>query len=166
MAHDASTKDQLRRLYIFERLPIEKAAEQCGVSAATARRWKYAAAEFGDDWDKVRAAHTMAGTDLEDIARQLLTDLVLQFKATMDAIAAEPDISPAARVEMLTSLSDSYNKAISANKKLLPTTSKLAVALEVIEKLSAHLKLRRPELLGAFLEELEPFGQMLEKELK
>ena len=107
----------------------------------------------------------MAGKDLEDIARQLLTDLVLQFTATMDALARE-DIPASERVTLLTSLSDSYNKAISANKKLLPETSRLAVALEVLEKLADGLKTKRPESLGAFLDELEPFGAQLEKELK
>ena len=165
MAHDQATKDKLRRLYIFERLSLEIAAGQCGVSFATARRWKDKAETAGDNWEKLRAAHTMAGTDLEDIARQLLTDLVLQFKATMDALDRE-DIPASERVTLLTSLSDSYNKAISANKKLLPETSRLAVALEVLEKLADWLKTKRPELLGAFLDELEPFGAMLEKELK
>ena len=165
MAHDQATKDKLRRLYVFERLSLEIAAGQCGVSFATARRWKDKAETAGDNWEKLRAAHTMAGKDLEDIARQLLTDLVLQFKATMDALSRE-DIPASERVTLLTSLSDSYNKAISANKKLLPETSRLAVALEVLEKLADWLKTKRPELLGAFLDEPEPFGAMLEKELK
>lgn len=165
MAHGQETRDKLRRLYVFERLSLEVAAGQCGVSFATARRWKDKAETAGDNWEKLRAAHTMAGKDLEDIARQLLTDLVLQFKATMDALARE-DIPASERVTLLTSLSDSYNKAISANKKLLPETSRLAVALEVLEKLADWLKTKRPELLGAFLDELEPFGAMLEKELK
>lgn len=165
MAHDQATKDKLRRLYVFERLSLEIAAGQCGVSFATARRWKDKAETAGDNWEKLRAAHTMVGKDLEDIARQLLTDLVLQFKATMDALSRE-DIPASERVTLLTSLSDSYNKAISANKKLLPETSRLAVALEVLEKLADWLKTKRPELLGAFLDELEPFGAMLEKELK
>jgi hypothetical protein len=38
--------------------------------------------------------------------------------------------------------------------------------LEVLEKLADWLKTKRPELLGAFLDELEPFGAQLEKELK
>ena len=165
MAHDQATKDKLRRLYVFERLSLEIAAGQCGVSFATARRWKDKAETAGDNWEKLRTAHTMAGKDLEDIARQLLTDLVLQFKATMEALSRE-DIPASERVTLLTSLSDSYNKAISANKKLLPETSRLAVALEVLEKLADWLKTKRTELLGAFLDELEPFGALLEKELK
>ena len=67
---------------------------------------------------------------------------------------------------LLTSLSDSYNKAISANRKLLPETSRLATALEVINRLADYLKLKRPDLLGGFLEVLEDFGSELERELK
>lgn len=165
MAHDGQTKEQLRRLYVFERLSLEKAAVQIGVSLPTARRWKQQAAEFGDDWDKLRAAHTLAGTDLEDVARQLLTDLVLQFKATMEALQVA-EIGAAERVQLLTSLSDSYNKAISANKKLMPETSKLAVALQVVEMLAAYLKQHKPDLLMDFMQILEPFGKTLEKELR
>lgn len=165
MAHDVNTKTELRRLYLFERLSLEVAAAQVGVSLPTARRWKQQAAEFGDDWDKLRAAHTLAGTDLEDVARQLLTDLVLQFKATMEALQ-EAEIGAAERVQLLTSLSDSYNKAISANKKLMPETSKLAVALQVVEMLAAYLKQHKPDLLMDFMQILEPFGKTLEKELK
>lgn len=165
MAHDVNTKAELRRLYVFERLSLDVAAAQVGVSLPTARRWKQQAQEFGDDWDKLRAAHTLAGTDLEDVARQLLTDLVLQFKATMEALQ-EAEIGAAERVQLLTSLSDSYNKAISANKKLMPETSKLAVALQVVEMLAAYLKQHKPDLLMDFMQILEPFGKFLEKELK
>ena len=165
MAHDVNTKTELRRLYLFERLSLEVAAAQVGVSLPSARRWKQQAAEFGDDWDKLRAAHTLAGTDLEDVARQLLTDLVLQFKATMEALQVA-EIGAAERVQLLTSLSDSYNKAISANKKLMSETSKLAVALQVVEMLAAYLKQHKPDLLMDFMQILEPFGKALEKELK
>lgn len=165
MAYTQSTKDELRRAYVFQRLSLDKAASISGVSYATAQRWKRQAAAGGDDWDKVKAAHTLAGGELEDIGRQLLTDLVLQFKATMELVKLDSDIDAKTRVELLTSLSDSYNKAISANRKLLPETSKLAVALTVLEQLAAYIGKQRPELLGHFLEILEPFGQMIEREL-
>ncbi len=122
MAHSQETKDQLRHRYVFERLPLEKAAGLSGVSVPTARRWKQQAQDFGDDWGKLRSAHTLAGTDLEEVARTLLTDLVLQFKATMDALAADGKMDAKTRVELLTSLSDSYNKAISANLKNVDCT--------------------------------------------
>lgn len=166
MAYTQSTKDELRRAYVFQRLSLDKAANISGVSYATAQHWKRQAAAGGDDWDKVKAAHTLAGGELEDIGRQLLTDLVLQFHATMELVKLDSDIDAKTRVELLASLSDSYNKSISANRKILPETSKLAVALKVLEQLAAYIGEQRPELLGHFLEILEPFGQMIERELK
>lgn len=166
MAHSQATKDELRRLYVFEQLSLEKAANVMSVSYGTAQRWKNQAQKQGDDWDKVKSAHSLAGGELEDVARQILTDLVLQFKATMELVKADIEIDAKTRVELLTSLSDSYNKAISANRKLMPETSKLAVAMQVLQKFAEHLKTHKPELMTEFLDVLEPFGQEIEQELK
>ena len=166
MAHSQETKQKLRQLYVFDHVALEAAAVQCRVSYNTARRWKSEAADYGDDWDKLRAAHTIAGGELEEIARQLLTDLVLQFKATMDQLQADAELDAKTQVELLTSLSDSYNKAISANKRLLPETSQLAVALEVLQRLAEYIRKHRPALLVEFMDVLEPFGAALETELK
>lgn len=166
MAYPQAVRDELRELYVFERLSLEMAAKQVGISIATARRWKFSAEETGDNWDKLRAAHTMAGSELEDIARQILTDLVLQFKATMDAIAADAEIDAQTRVELLTSLSDSYNKAISANRKLTPEASKLAIALQVIELLTEFISAKHSKHLSVFVGILEAFAPVLERELK
>ncbi|MDO4434859.1 MAG: DUF1804 family protein [Cardiobacteriaceae bacterium] len=160
MAHDVTLKDKLRQLYCFERMGLERAADLCQISYASAKRWKSEAKQNGDNWDKVRAAHTIAGGEIEDVARQLLTDLVLQFKATMDALNHEP-LEAKERVALLTSLADSYHKAIAANKKLLPETSKLAIALLVLERLADYLKLKKPDLLQPFIEILAPFGETL-----
>lgn len=166
MAHSQSTKDDLRKKYIFDGLSLAMAAVMTEVSYPTAQRWKNIAKDAGDDWDKVKIAHSMAGGDLEDMSRQILTDFIIQFKSAMDALKADVDLKPSTRVELLTSLADSYNKAIGANRKMLPETSKLAVALEVLEKLAAHLREHKPELLPEFMDVLEPFGRILEKELK
>lgn len=165
MAYAQSTKDELRQAYVFQRLSLDKAASVIGVSYATAQRWKRQAAAGGDDWDKVKSAHTLAGGELEDMGRQLLTDFVLQFHATMELVKLDSDIDAKTRVELLASLSDSYNKSISANRKILPETSKLAVALKVLEGLVAYIGEQRPELLGHFLEILEPFGEKIAREL-
>ena len=166
MAHSQATKDDLRKRYIFEGLSLAMAAVMCEVSYPTAQRWKNAAAENGDDWDKVKTAHSMAGGDLEDISRQILTDFIIQFKATMDAIKTADDIAPNQRVEMLTSLADAYNKTVASSRKLLPETSKLAIALQVLELLADYLQEHKPELLPDFMALLEPFGQTLDGALK
>lgn len=166
MAHSKTTRDALRRSYVFDRLSLDKAASVNGVSYPTARNWKNKAKAGGDDWDKIRTAHTMAGGEIEDIARQLLTDLIVQYQTTIDLIKGDSEINAIQRVELLTSLSDSYNKALSASKKLVPETSKLATALEVLDKLSDYIKANNPQQLIAFVEILQGFAEKLEKELK
>lgn len=166
MAHPQETRDDLRKKYIFDGLPLATAAKQCKVSYPTAQRWKNVAAEGGDDWDKVKVARSMAGGDLEDTSRQILTDFIIQFKTTMDIIKDTKDVSAMDRVEMLTSLADAYNKTVASSRKLLPETSKLAVALQVLEMLAKYIQQHKPELLMEFMSVLEPFGREIEKELK
>lgn len=166
MAHSQATKDDLRKKYIFDGLSLAIAAKQCKVSYPTAQRWKNVAAEAGDNWDKVKVASTMAGGDIEGVSREILTGFIIQFKATMDAIKDDHMVSAMDRVEMLTSLADAYNKTVASSRKLLPETSKLAVALQVLELLAKHIQEHKPELLIEFMSVLEPFGRLIEKELK
>lgn len=166
MAHSQATKDDLRKKYIFDGLSLTMAAVTTDVGYATAQRWKNQAADAGDDWDKVKVAHTMAGGDLEDISRQILTDFIIQFKATMESIKATDDIGPGQRVEMLTSLADAYNKTVASSRKLLPETSKLAIALQVLEMLAKYIQEHKPDLLIEFMSVLDPFGDLISKELK
>lgn len=166
MAHSQSTKDDLRKKYIFEGLSLAMAAVMCEVSYPTAQRWKNQAADANDNWDKVKVAHTMAGGDFEDMSRQILTDFIIQFKATMDMVKTTEQILPSQRVEMLTSLADAYNKTIASSRKILPETSKLAVALQVLELLAKYIQEHKPDLLIEFMSVLDPFGDLIAKELK
>ena len=129
MAHDKDKKNQVRKSYVFDGLSLASCAMLADVSYSTAQRWKNVAKDNDDDWDKLKAANTLAGSDLEDIGRQILTDFIVQFKSTMDMIREDETLTASQRVELLTSLSDSYNKAIAANKKIMPETNKLAVSL-------------------------------------
>ncbi|MGL5627928.1 MAG: DUF1804 family protein [Plesiomonas shigelloides] len=164
MAHPQETRDKLRRAYIFGQMSLEIASAQSGVAFVTARRWKKEAQDTGDDWDKLRAAHVMAGGGLEDIGRAVLTSLVTQYQTTLEQLTTDSQLSPKERVELLASLADAFNKATSASKKILPETNKLAVAMEVLQKLSEFIAEQHPQHLTAFVEVLEPFGQELEKD--
>lgn len=55
MAHDPKVRNQLRAKYL-QGMPLTTAADVCKVSYQTARNWKRAAKEAGDDWDISRAA--------------------------------------------------------------------------------------------------------------
>ncbi|MCD2832345.1 DUF1804 family protein, partial [Pseudomonas aeruginosa] len=128
-------------------------------------RWKQQAEAEGDDWDKAQSAQLLAGGGLEDVARQVLAGLVTQFQATMEAIQVDAEIKPAVKVQLLASLADAYNKTVSASKRVLPETSALATAMEVLQRLASFIRERFPQHAQAFAEVLEPFGEIIAKEI-
>ena len=163
MAYPKDTRDKVRRAYVFNQLSLELVAAQHGVTFKTARRWKTDAKEAGDDWEAIRVAHTMASGGMEEVARSVLTGLIIQFQATIEQINTTPDLNPIAKVTALASLSDAYNKAVSASKRVLPETSQLAISLEVLQMFSGFIQEHYPQHLHAFAEVLEPFGNLIEK---
>ncbi|OHX21230.1 DUF1804 family protein [Chromobacterium sphagni] len=163
MAHTPETRDKVRRLYVFDRISLEVAAMQCGVSMSAASRWKRESADTGDDWDKVRAAALLAGDGIESIARAALAGFMTQYQATMDALTANDQIPAEKKVAMLASLADSFNKTIAASKRVLPETSQLATAMEVVQRMATFIRDKYPKHANAFVEVLEPFGEELAK---
>lgn len=163
MAHPAETRDKLRRAYVFDRLSLEVAALKCGVSYGTASRWKSSALDKGDDWDKAQSAQLLAGGSIEDIGRQMLAGLVTQYQSSMDELTRNAEINPATKVQLLASLADAFNKTVAASKRILPETSELATAMEVVQLLAGFVRQRYPQHAGAFAELLEPFGDELAK---
>jgi len=161
MAHPQKSRDKLRRAFVFERLSLDVAASRVGVSYGTAARWKKQAQAAGDDWDKACAAQLMSDGGIEAVARQALAGLVTQYQATMEAIAGEPDMKPAVKVQMLASLADAYNKTVAASKRILPETSELATAMQVVQHLAGFIRDKFPQHREAFAEVLEPFGEVL-----
>ena len=163
MAHPKETREKVRRLYVFDGQPLEMAAVMASVAIGTARRWKDADKQMGDDWDKVRAAHTIAGGGLEELSRSILTGFLVQYQATMEKINADEELPAMAKVEMLTSLADAFTKTTAASRKVLPETSQLATAIEVLNMFGEFVQQKYPKHLQAFVEMLEPFGAEIEK---
>lgn len=164
MAHDDTKRQALRAAYVHDRLPLEEAARKAGVPISTAQRWKRQARAAGEDWDKLRAATLLAGEGMENVARQMLADYVVQHKALMEEISADTELGPAAKVDMLASLADSFNKTVAASRRVLPETDKLATALGVVNRLADFVREHFPQHVPAFVEILEPFGETLAKE--
>lgn len=67
-------------------------------------------------------------------------------------------------VDMLASLADAFNKAVSASKKILPETDKLATAIDVIQRLGQFISDKYPQHNVVFVEILEAFADVLEKD--
>ncbi len=158
MAHSATVKAACRRSYI-NNMPLAQVATAHGVPLATLRTWKRKAAEKGDDWDKLRAANLLAGEGMEAVARQTLSDYVVQHKALMEDIITAADMTAQQKTQALASLADSFSKTISASRRVLPETNELSVALRVIQMLTEFVRKDFPQHAAALLEVLEPFAE-------
>lgn len=163
MAHPDETRRAVRASYVFDQMSLELAAPMHGVPVATARRWIREARAAGDDWEKARGAQMIAGGGMEDVVRQTMAAMVQQVQATMTAIQIAEDMPPAAKVQALASLADSYNKLMAASKRLMPETDKLGVAMDVVQRFAEFIGKRKPALAGEFVEQIEAFGEVLAK---
>ncbi len=162
MAYSAEMRRGVRAAYVYERLPLERAAERHGVAHTTAARWKRVAEAAGDDWDRARAAASLSGEGIRSVAQAVLEDYLLQHKATLEALRdPETPISPIARAEVLSRLSDSFHKTVAAHTRMSPELSRLAVAMDVMQQLAAFIREHYPQHVTGFLEVLEPFGERL-----
>lgn len=158
MAHSDDTRRAVRAAFVHDQLGLEVAAVKCGVPVATARRWIRDARDAGDDWEKARTAQMIAGGGMEAIARQTMAMFSQQAQATLQMLQDDTQIAPLERSKALASLADSFNKLVASNARLMPETDKLAVALDVIKRLSEFVRANHPQLAGGFAEILGPFG--------
>lgn len=163
MAFDPKIKAWVRRYYVFDRLTLEQAAEKAGVSFGTARRWKREAEDLGDDWDKARDVQVLAGGEIEDISKGLLTGFLIQYKSLMTEIEGNQELTSGEKVQLLGNLADSFAKMTSSSRKLIPTANEAAVALKTLEMVVEHIQEVRADLLPMFLEVLNGFEVKLEK---
>ena len=163
MAHPDETRRAVRAGFVFDQLGLEIAALKNDVPIATARRWKSEAKKAGDDWDKARGAQLLAGGGIEDVVRQTQAAVVQQVQATVESIQAAPDMDPATKVQMLSSLADAYHKLMTVSKRLMPETDKLAIAMDVIKRFGEFIAKKKPSLAGDFVEQLSAFGDDIAK---
>ncbi len=163
MARPASERAAVRRGYVGQRLPLADAARLAGVPAATARAWKRAATQAGDDWDRAREAAQLAAGGLGPITERVLRDFSTLFTTTMSALQASAG-DPVETAGAIASLSDAYAKTVKAAGAADPRLARLAIALETLERLGRYVQAHRPDLAEGLLAVLEPFGAELSAE--
>ncbi len=161
MARPPEEVDALRRGYVVERLPLEKAAKNAGIPPGTARKMKSRAAAKGDDWDKARAvsALTQAGSGV--VAQMVLTDYLVVHQVTMAELAAATDLPPMDKAEAMSRMADAFTKTMSAVAKAAPDLGRYAVASEVMTDFAKFVQEQFPQHAAALVEVLEPFAAAL-----
>jgi hypothetical protein len=165
MAHPPEKRSQLRSLYIHKGMGLEHAAQRLVVSPRTASRWKQESMDQGDDWDKARAAHHLAGEGAEAVARAVLEDFLGLFQVVMEEVKGEKGkkLAPIEKAEAISRLADAYTKTTRAIQRSAPELNRLAVASEVLQLLVRYVRAHAPQTAPALLEVLEPFGDELVK---
>ncbi len=167
--YSANVRLEARRFYVFEQMPLTQVATLKNMPpVATLYRWKREAMDKGDDWDKVRNAHLVAGKGADNVASVGLTSLMILLKSTIDRInevddEGNPRLDPLDATKAIASLTDSLHKTTAASRKLLPEVSELVVAMNVIQDFGQFLQDKHKSLLPAFVEVLTEFGHIVQK---
>ncbi len=160
----SSVRDDVRRKarsdYIFRRMTQSTIAAAYGISEATVGRWKKAAKDQGDDWDKARTANVIAGEGIETVVSHVVEDFMIQAQALLDDIR-DGTLTTAEKVSHLVALSDAMTKMVSSARKLAPKISELGVAQDVMGHLLDFVRVNFPQHAPAILEIIEPFGERL-----
>jgi uncharacterized protein YjcR len=154
------TRRKARSDYVYRRFTMATIAAAYGVSAASVGRWKKAAAAEGDDWDKARTAHVIAGEGVEAVVSTVVEDFMIQAQSILDEIK-NGDHTVKEKVDMLVSLSDAMTKMAASAKRFAPKVSELGVAQDVMGKLLAFVKDEFPHHAEAILEIIEPYAARL-----
>ena len=160
MAHPDETRRAVRAAFVFDQLGLEVAAIKHEVPIATARRWKAEAKKAGDDWDKARGAHVLAGEGVEVVVSTVVEDFMIQAQGILDEIK-EGTHTTREKVDMLVQLSDAMTKMAASAKRFAPKVSELGVAQDVMAKLLDFVREEFPHHAKAILEIIEPFGERL-----
>lgn len=146
--------------YVYRRMMQSTIAAAYGISEATVGRWKKAASVVGDDWDRARTAHVIAGEGLEPVVSTVVEDFMIQAQAILDEIKVGSHTTQE-KVAMLVSLSDAMTKVTASARRLAPKISELGVAQDVMAKLLEFVRENFPQHAATILEIIEPFGERL-----
>lgn len=161
MATDQDTKRKVRSDYIHRRMTISTISTARGVSQATISRWRKAAKEDGDDWDRARTANILAGEGIETVVSTVVEDFMMQAQSLLDEIKNNKELTVDQKVKHLVALADAMTKMTASAGKLAPKISELGVAQDVMRHLLDFVRQNFPQHAAAVLEIIEPFGERL-----
>lgn len=163
MAHSDEKRAEVRTGYITG-LGLEAAASRAEVSLATARRWKSAARDEGDDWDRFRRVNLIvAGGEIEQALARVLAATLLRAEQTLEKLEDSDAFDPLEAAGAIAKMMDSISKGRAAAQQLMPQTNRLAVASDVLRRLVEFVRAKSPQHAGALAELLSQFGEELAK---
>ncbi len=165
MAHASDIKDRVRDAYVNSLLALSVAAASHGVPEGTARRWKAEASVNGDDWDLARTAARRAKGPVGEFTVDFVEEFSLQVAATFELLKSQGEsLSLEQRTKTLSSLTDMMSKVMKASGGNT-NIARRTVAAEVIKKLAEFVSKRFPGFAPEFVEILQAFGPVIDREM-
>ena len=152
-----------RMLYVADCLPLAIVAAKLGVTERTAQRWKAVAAKGGDDWDKARTAGRLGRESIKGAAQESLAAFLEYHKEALESLKSNTELDIQARVSAITNLADAYTKHLRAAAITAPSLNALAIASDVLSRLTAFVKANHAEAAPVLAAVLEAFGPELVK---
>jgi hypothetical protein len=166
MAYSDDIRSAVRGDFVGKGRSLAAAASDNGIPYETARSWKRKAKESGDCWDTARAASRLSQGGIQQLTSAILEDFALLFQSTIEDLKKSDKISPLQKAESLSRLSDAYTKTVKAAGASNPELSRLAVAMDIIKRQMDFVRDKYPHHVDAFLEILEPFGEVVSREFR
>lgn len=164
MAYSSEVKQAVRSAFIYKGYTLKAAADAEDVPYETARHWKRQALSQGDDWDNARAAARISRGGVKALTSEIIEDFALLFQSTIEEIKNAEGVKPLQKAEAISRLSDAYQKTVKAAGASNPELSRLSIAMDVIKRQAEFIKAHYPMHLDAFIEMLEPFGEVVSRE--
>lgn len=163
MAYPIEKISAARSAYVYEALNLEAVAARFNVPRSTILRWKKTSLQKGDDWDRARAAARLSTDGVEAVTAAVLEDFVLSFQTIMKEIKEDKNLKARDRVDMLSSLADSYSKTINSIAKGNPKLDKLSFAANLLRDLVQYIQANYPQHAAVMEQVLMPFSEEIGK---
>lgn len=161
MAHSQETRNNVRKSFVVDGLPMTVACTMHGVGYDTGREWKRQAKEAGDDWDTARAAHQISNQSTDDVIKQLV-DIIVRQALVISRELDEANLGPVQKTELLASVSDAIAKFSKSIARIDPKLGALSIALDTLKTIAEYLQKHDRVALAQFQDHLEGIGAILQ----
>jgi hypothetical protein len=171
--YTSEQRDVLRRGYLYDQLSLRDAATRAGMFYSTALRLRAKAKEEGDDWEFLRAAYRLSTDGVTMISRQMAEDFLRERQRIMNLLdagygdrAAENQLGPLARTEILVKLTDAYRKIVADIARMDPEGMRFGVVISVMQFLGRFIAQQYPDKSAEWLAIFSAARPKLEEEFK
>jgi len=159
MAHSKTVRDKVRQLYI-EGMALKPAATAAAVSYDSAKAWKAAALNKGDNWDSQRAAFSISTGNVDDVTKRFAIKVVQQsLKLSEEIDNSDHDIET--KVKLHASMADAMAKTTKGIKRFSPELMEASAAIGTLKIIIDYLRTNDLELLKNLSEHFDEIGNLL-----